>query len=80
MLPFLSALLKLGAAFVGDGVVAAAGACALVTPVGTDQTALFQTLEGGVQSSLLQTVFLIGQLLDVFVDFITVVVTAGKLC
>ena len=56
--------------------------CFLTVPISTFLALLIAVCLNAIKplQRFLQTIFFIGQLLDIFVDFITVVVTAGKLC
>src|SRR5699024_6382768 len=62
-----------------DGVVPAAGAGTVLPPVGGDETALLQPLEGGVQRGLLEAVLSAGALLDGLVDLISVIIPPHEL-
>ena len=80
MLPLRTVFAPLLPALRGDGIVAPPGAGAVLPPIGADEPALLQPLEGGVQGGLLQAVFPPGELLDIFIDLISIVVTAEPLC
>ena len=79
ILPLPAVFCPLPPSLVGDGVVAAPGAGAILSPVGGDEPALLQAAEGGIQGGLLEAVLPAGPLLDGFVDLVSVVVPPHQL-